>query len=146
MLNQAYNILLERNLRITSQRKDILQILYYSIGHHLEVESIYKMLASKGNKRIGLATVYRTMETFEEIGLVSRLAMEKSPAQYELVMHDTIMHHHLICLKCGQVQEIDDKITEELKGLVLKEKGFIVTSRPMKVYGYCEKCREELNS
>lgn len=130
-------------MRITPQRKDILQILYNSTEHHLEIESIYKLLAVKGNKRIGLATVYRTMELFEKIGLVSRLSMERSPAQYELIAYDTSRHHHLICLKCGQVQEIDDKITEEFRNLILKEKGFEAANKPMKIYGYCNRCREQ---
>ncbi|KUO72113.1 MAG: Fur family transcriptional regulator [Clostridia bacterium BRH_c25] len=144
MLDQAYYVLKECNLRITPQRKAILQILNNSRGHHLEIDSIYELLAVKGDKRIGLATVYRTMELFEKIGLVSRLSMEKSPARYELIIHDKSRHHHLICLKCGQVQEIDDRITEEFKNRIMEEKEFEVADKPMKIYGYCNKCREEL--
>lgn len=143
MLDHAYNILIERNLRITTQRKEILQILYDSMGHHLNIENIYRLLTVKRNNKIGIATVYRNMELFEEIGLVSRLYMGKAPAQYELAINDTSRHHHLICLKCGQVQEVNDKITEEFKKLILKEKGFEVINRPMKVYGYCNRCRAE---
>lgn len=145
MINQAYDLLKESNLRITPQRKAILQILNNSTGHHLAAESIYDLLAVEGNKRIGLATVYRTMELFEKIGLVSRLSMEKSPAQYELIIYDTPRHHHLICLKCGQLQEIDDRITEEFKDRIMQEKEFEVTNKPMKIYGYCNRCRKELN-
>lgn len=144
MINQAYDLLRESNLRITPQRKDILQILYNSMGHHLNIESIYALLAVKGNKRIGLATVYRTMELFEKIGLVSRMSMERSPAQYELTIYDISRHHHLICLKCGRVEEIDDTITKEFKARIIEEKGFEVTEKPMKIYGYCSQCREEI--
>jgi len=143
LLNQAYRLLKDCNLRITPQRKAILQILDDFGGHHLEIESIYEFLVTKGNRRIGLATVYRTMELFEKIGLVSRLSMEKSPAQYELVIYDKPKHHHLVCLKCGQVQEIDDRITEEFKNRIIKEKKFEVADKPMKIYGYCDRCREE---
>jgi len=144
LINQAYDLLRENNLKITFQRKAILQILNNFRGHHLEVERIYKLLAEKGCKKIGLATVYRTMELFEKIGLVSRLSMEKSSAQYELIIYDIPRHHHLICLRCGLVQEIDDRITEEFKNRIMQEKEFKVADKPMKIYGYCNKCKEKL--
>jgi Fur family ferric uptake transcriptional regulator len=139
-------LLREHNLRITPQRKAILQILNDCRGHHLETENIYELLAVRGDKpqRVGLATVYRTMELFEKIGLVSKLSMENSPARYELIIHDDLRHHHLICLKCGQVQEIDDSFTEDFKVLVLNNKEFQVADKPMKIYGYCSRCRKQL--
>lgn len=143
MLNQAYDLLKEYNLKLTPQRKAILQILYNCKGHHLETENIYELLVAKEgqNRKIGLATVYRTMELFEKIGLVSRLSMEDSPARYELIAHNQSGHHHLICLKCGQIQEIDDKNTQEFKNYILKDKNFEAADKPMKIYGYCSRCR-----
>ncbi|MEN3006038.1 Fur family transcriptional regulator [Dehalobacterium formicoaceticum] len=142
MLNQAYHLLKECNLRITPQRKAILEILYNYRGNHLEVENIYELLTVKdNNKRIGLATVYRTMELFEKIGIVSRLSMENSSARYELIMYDKLMHHHLICLKCGQLVELDDRIAEEFKNRILEDKGFEVADKSMKIYGYCSSCK-----
>lgn len=142
MFNQAYELLKDNNLRITPQRKAILQILFDCRGHHLETEYIYKLLKTKENRHItiGLATVYRTMELFNKIGLVSRLSMDNLPARYELKAYDETMHHHLICLKCGQVQEIGDNFTEDLKNQVLKDKGFRIADKAMKIYGYCIKC------
>jgi len=142
LLNQAYYLLKESNLRITSQRKAILEILYNCRGHHLEAENIYELLTAKdNNKKIGLATVYRTLELFEKIGIVSRLSMENSSARYELVMYDKLMHHHLICLKCGKLEELDDRIAEEFKNRILEDKGFEVADKSMKIYGYCSSCK-----
>ena len=143
MVNNLTDILKEYNLRITSQRKAILQVLYDCRGHHLEIEHIYRRLTKNGNttQKIGLATVYRTMELFEKIGLVSRLTMDNLPSQYELNIDENSSHHHLICLNCGQVQEIDDVLTEDLKGRILKDKEFQVDDKSMKIYGYCSKCR-----
>jgi Fur family ferric uptake transcriptional regulator len=142
LLNQAYHLLKESNLRITPQRKAILEILYNCRGHHLEAENISELLTAKdNNKRIGLATVYRTMELFEKIGIVSRLSMENSSARYELIMYDKLMHHHLICLKCGQLVELDDRIAEEFKERILEDKGFEVADKSMKIYGYCSSCK-----
>lgn len=142
MLNQAYHLLKESNLRITPQRKAILEILYNCRGHHLEAENIYELhTAKENNKKIGLATVYRTLELFEKIGIVSRLSMENSSARYELVMYDKLMHHHLICLKCGQLEGLDDRIAEEFKNRILEDKGFEVADKSMKIYGYCSSCK-----
>jgi len=143
-MDKMYIFLREHNLRITPQRKAILQILYDCRGHHLETENIYELLAVRERKsqKVGLATVYRTLELFEKIGLVSRLSMENSPARYELVIHDRIRHHHLICLKCGQVQEIEDETVEDLKMKIQKDKEFQVADKPMKIYGYCKRCKK----
>jgi len=142
LLNQVYHLLKECNLRSTPQRKAILEILYNYKGHHLKAENIYGLLRTKdNNKRLGLATVYRTMELFEKIGIVSRLSMENSSARYELVMYDELMHHHLICLKCGQLEELDDRITEEFKKRILEDKGFEVADKSMKIFGYCSSCK-----
>lgn len=148
MIDQLNDLLRKHNLKITPQRKDIFQILHDCRGHHLEIENIYELLAVRGGKvkKTGLATVYRTMELFEKIGLVSRLSMENSPARYELIIYDGLRHHHLICLKCGQVQEIEDRLTEDLKIQIFKDKEFQVADKPMKIYGYCSKCRKQLKS
>jgi Fur family ferric uptake transcriptional regulator len=143
LLHQAYDLLKKYNFRITPQRKAILQILHNYRGHHLETEDIYELLVEKEekNKKIGLATVYRTMELFEKIGLVSRLPMENSPARYELISYDQSGHHHLICLKCREIQEINDENIQEFKEYILKDKDFKIADKSMKIYGYCSKCR-----
>lgn len=143
MLNQAYYFLKKNNLKITTQRKAILEILYDFRENHLGAENIYELLIAKdNNKKIGLATVYRTMELFERIGIVSRLSMENSAARYELVMYDKLMHHHLICLRCGKLEELDDKIADQFKKQILEDKGFEVADKSIKIYGYCSSCKK----
>ncbi len=146
LLNQLNTLLRKQNLRVTPQREAILKVLYDCRGHHLETENIYELLAARSDKRkkIGLATVYRTMELFEKIGLVSRLSMENLPARYELTLQTKLIHHHLICLKCGGVQEIDDKLSEDFKNQIIGETGFEVRNKSMKIYGYCSRCREQV--
>ncbi len=143
-MEQINAILREHNIRITSQRKAILQVLYECRGHHLEIENIRQLLLRKESnmKKIGLATVYRTLDLFIKTGLVSKLSIEKSPSQYELIVSEKPWHHHLICLKCGHVQEIDDSLIKNLKMDILKEKKFQIAEKPMKIYGYCSKCSD----
>lgn len=141
-MDQLYDILRKHKLRITPQRKAILQVLYLCRGHHLEIENIYELITLNGDEtqKISLTTIYRTMELFKKIGLVSRLSIEKLPARYELIIHKE-KHHHLICLKCGRVQEIEDSLIENLKHRIMKDKGFKVADKSVKIYGYCSRCR-----
>jgi Fur family ferric uptake transcriptional regulator len=143
LLKEAYQLLKEQNVRITTQRKAILGILYDYRGHHLEIEDIHQLLDVKeaGGNRAGLATVYRAMEIFCKVGLVSRLPMENSPARYEFISPKASGHHHLICLLCGRVEEIDDGATDSLRKQVLQDKGFLMAGRPIKIYGYCSSCK-----
>lgn len=143
MLEQAYGLLKKHDLRITPQRKAILQILFNCRGHHLETENIHQLLVFGENEKskAGLATVYRTMEMLERVGLVSRLPMEGSPARYELVLPEELNHHHLICLMCGKVQEVDDSLMEFLRRNIMKEKNFLMVEKTIKIYGYCGNCR-----
>lgn len=63
-----------------------------------------------------------------------------------MIVHDQLRHHHLICLKCGLVQEISDSLAGGFKELIERETGFQVKGKPMKIFGYCSKCKEEAAS
>lgn len=67
MLEESYKLLKEQDIRITPQRKAILEILYDHRGEHLEIEDIHRMLVAGGGdtSRTGLATVYRAIELFQ---------------------------------------------------------------------------------
>ena len=144
MLKESYNLLKEQDIRITPQRKAILRILHDHRGQHLEIEDIHRALAveNKGAARPGLATVYRAIELFQRIGLVHKLSMESSPTRYEFIGPGVPGHHHLICLECGNVEEIDDRLMSGLKKQMEKAKGFTVSGRPVKIYGYCSECKK----
>jgi|CZCB01.1.fsa_nt_gi Fur family ferric uptake transcriptional regulator len=144
LLEESYKLLKEREIRITPQRKAILEILYDHRGEHLEIEDIHRMLsAGRGDtSRTGLATVYRAIELFQRVGLVYRLPMDNSPGRYEFIGPRAPDHHHLICLECGRVEEIDDRLVDGFKKRIMKAKGFTVSERPIKVYGYCRYCKK----
>ena len=105
------------------------------MGDRISVRGIAKDLS------VSEGTAYRAIKDAENIGLVSRLSMENLPARYELVIHEKLRHHHLICLQCDQLQEIEERLTDDLKMQILKEKQFQVADQPMKIYGYCSKCQ-----
>ena len=126
-------------LKITLPRMKILQILENTKEHHLTAEDVYKILLDSGED-IGLATVYRVLTQFEEAGLVNRHHFEEGRSVFEL---DLGAHHdHLVCVKCGRVQEFVDTIIEERQKQVAKEAGFEITDHSLNIYGICAKCQK----
>src|SRR5690348_15249619 len=92
-------------LKVTLPRRKILQILEKSAEHHLSAEDIYNISLESGED-VGLATVYRVLAQFEEAGLVVRHHFEGGMSVFEL---DSGIHHdHLVCVKCGRVEEFVD--------------------------------------
>src|SRR5208282_1572567 len=94
-------------LKITLPRRKILEILEKAREHHLSAEDIYRTLLDSGEE-IGLATVYRVLTQFEEAGLVIKHYFEGGLSLFEL---DHGVHHdHLVCVKCGHVEEFVDAV------------------------------------
>lgn len=126
-------------LKITLPRMKILQLLENSKAHHLSAEDIYRLLLDVGED-IGLATVYRVLTQFEEAGLVVRHNFaEGGHAIFEL---DHGNHHdHLVCVKCGRVEEFVDSVIEERQRVVAKNAGYEITDHSLNIYGICGPCQ-----
>src|SRR5579872_488623 len=111
-------------LKITLPRVKILQILENASSHHLSAEDVYRILLETGED-IGLATVYRVLTQFEEAGLVVRHNFAEGHSVFEL---DHGAHHdHLVCVKCGQVEEFFDSVIEERQQYVASQAGYTIT-------------------
>ena len=135
--------------RMTVPRQAILDTLSKS-SKHLSAEDIY-LEVHKSHPRIGLTTVYRTLELLVDSGLVLKFDFGDGRARYELsedpkgVRH----HHHLICTRCGRVIDYTDFIDDEMELLNQTEKGlsekygFKITNHLMQFYGICSECRGE---
>jgi Fur family transcriptional regulator, ferric uptake regulator len=124
-------------LKVTLPRLKILQILDNAKGHHLSAEEIYQILVNSGQE-IGLATVYRVLTQFEQAGLVIRHHFEGGLSVFEL---DQGEHHdHLVCMRCGRVQEFIDQIIEERQKAIAKKQQFTITDHNLTIYGICAEC------
>jgi Fur family transcriptional regulator, ferric uptake regulator len=125
-------------LKITLPRVKILQILESSPDHHLSAEDVYKILIESGDD-VGLATVYRVLTQFEEAKLVVRHNFSEGHSVFEL---DHGAHHdHLVCVKCGRVDEFLDDVIEERQRQVAKKAGFAITDHNLNIYGICRDCQ-----
>lgn len=126
-------------LKITLPRLKVLQILEQSPKHHLSAEDVYKALLDMGEE-VGLATVYRVLTQFESSGLVTRHNFEDGYSVFELCQGDH--HDHLICIRCGSVEEFIDEIIEQRQQMIAHHSNFIMTNHSLTIYGICPHCQE----
>lgn len=128
----------QAGLKITVPRLKILQILERSASHHLSAEDVYKALSDSGED-VGLATVYRVLTQFEEAGLINRHHFEGEYSVFELSQGEH--HDHVVCVKCGRVEEFLDEIIEERIHRIAENAGFELTDHSLNLYGLCPECR-----
>jgi len=126
-------------LKVTLPRVKILEMLENSATRHLTAEDVYKQLLEAGEE-IGLATVYRVLTQFESAGLVKRHHFEGGHSIFE--MHHGEHHDHILCVKCGRVDEFMDEVIEERQRDIAKKAGFDMTDHSLYIYGICKDCRE----
>ena len=125
-------------LKVTLPRVKILQILEKAESHHLSAEDVHRVLL-ESDEDIGLATVYRVLTQFEEAGLVVRHNFAEGHSVFEL---DYGTHHdHLVCVKCGAVQEFIDDVIEKRQEYVASQAGYLITDHSLNIYGICKNCQ-----
>lgn len=146
--NEEYNLIKEqmksKGYKLTPQRRAVLDVIIENEEKHLSTEEIYDIV--KVNcPEIGLATVYRTIQLLEKIGIVSKLNFDDGCNRYELInSNETHHHHHLICTLCNSVEEVEDVLLESLEDQVENKYNFKIINHEVKFYGICKKCSKKL--
>jgi Fur family ferric uptake transcriptional regulator len=125
-------------LKVTLPRVKILRLLESEDSRHLSVDDIYQRLAGSGEE-VGLATVYRVLTQFEAAGLVIKHNFEGSQAVYEL--NQGGHHDHIVCIRCGRVDEFVDARIEALQETIAAEAGYEITDHELIIHGICARCR-----
>jgi len=126
-------------LKVTLPRMKILDILEHTSSRHQSAEDVYKALLDTGED-IGLATVYRVLTQFEAAGLVKRHHFEGGHSVFEL--NEGSHHDHIVCVKCGQVDEFIDDLIEKRQKAIAADLGYDLTDHCLYMYGICKKCQE----
>ena len=124
----------EAGLKVTLPRMKILEMLEGSSTRHLSAEDIYRMLMEQGED-IGLATVYRVLTQFEAAGLVMRHHFEGGHAVFE--MQQPAHHDHIVCMRCGKVDEFVDEMIEKRQRQKAEELGYKLIEHSLIMYGQC---------
>ncbi|MDC0040109.1 transcriptional repressor [Paracoccaceae bacterium] len=116
---------------MTDQRRTIATILD-SVIDHPDVEELYERI-NKVDKSISLATVYRTVKLFEELGILEKLEFGDGRARYEDA--DREHHDHLINVQNGEVIEFVNSDIEKLQEKIAQELGFKLLGHKLELYG-----------
>lgn len=131
----------EKGYKLTPQRRATLDTIIENKGKHLSTEEIYDLVKDKCPE-IGLATVYRTLQLLDELELISKINLDDGCSRYELnTQEDDHQHHHLICVKCGDIIEVEVDLMEALEEEIEKNYDFNIMDHKVKFFGHCSKCQ-----
>jgi len=124
--------------KITGPRQAILKIL----RAHPHPLTRRKIFAALPEGLCDLATVYRVLHLFEEMGLVKRFDFGDGTARFELVGEgDGGHHHHLVCTRCSEVVELEECFPAEIEQRIAAENGFKAVSHKLEFFGICPACQ-----
>jgi Fur family ferric uptake transcriptional regulator len=127
----------KRGLRSTEQRKVIVETFFLA-PHHISIEELLSEVKKK-DRRVGYATVYRTLKLLTECGVAYERKFGDGLTRYELA--DSSSHHdHLICVDCGRIIEFEEPQIEELQERIAARHGFTVKTHKHEMYGTCAEC------
>src|SRR5277367_87386 len=135
----------DRNIRLTRQRRVILQVMD-TAEQHLDVDQILAR-AQKIDPEVHLVTVYRTIDLLKRQGLIDELdLLHLRGDRHYYETHGPRDHIHVACLRCGKVREFESRLYEQLKEQIARDCDIQVTVSRTEVGGYCEECLQKKGS
>ena len=137
-MKETAQILREKGLKVTPQRIAVYNMLL-GTTEHPNAETIYKALEPT-NPTMSLATVYKTLDFFKQLGLVQELNVGEGSSRYDAQVK---CHPHTVCIECGTVSDLYmDELTDIHKKLAV-ELDFEVQCEQLILYGRCAECRKK---
>jgi Fur family ferric uptake transcriptional regulator len=121
----------------TEPRRQVLEV-FLENDKPLTPVAIHKKLS---DRRINLASVYRAIELFCRLGLLTEVDHVAEGKRFELSDDYRGHHHHLICSGCGKTEDFEDCEMEELEKLIRRRFHFKVTRHDLRFMGLCERCQ-----
>ncbi len=126
-------------LRITPQRKFLIGFMLKNHGP-FSAEDLYAILSKRKDVKSDLVTIYRSLDAFVQLGIVSKCDFDDGVSRFEIA-HEGHHHHHLICKVCRVVRQIQNcSIDQEL--ILPKKHGFTDITHKLEFFGICLKCQE----
>ena len=130
MTSRLEQLCLEKNLRMTEQRRVIARVLS-DADDHPDVEMVYRR-AVEIDPKISIATVYRTMRLFEDASIVQKHDFGDGRARYEEKSEGH--HDHLINMRTGEVIEFHDEELEALQEKIAQRLGYKLVDHRMELF------------
>lgn len=126
----------EHGERLTPQRLLILETLC-ALDGHVTADALFDA-AQPRHPDLNISTIYRTLELLRDRGLVAETDLGDGRRHFTLLSEPR--HHHLICLACNAVQQIDDSHLAGLRDALRERHGFEARIDHMAIFGYCREC------
>ena len=130
-MNKIEEKCISKGVRLTDQRKIIADVMSSS-NDHPDIDELHKRV-NKIDKKISIATVYRTVKLFEESGIVEKHDFKGGKARYEESPDEH--HDHLIDINSGEIIEFVDKEIEILQNKVAEKLGYKLVDHKLELYG-----------
>lgn len=128
----------QHNLPVTAQRLAIAEVLLTS-ERHMSAEEVAQEVTARG-RAAGTATVYRTIDTLLESGLIVERDFGEGFRRFETA-RDVPNHEHLVCTQCGKVEEFRDERLERMTTIVAESRGFARQRHRLVIHGICRDCQ-----
>ncbi|WP_448072356.1 Fur family transcriptional regulator [Georgenia yuyongxinii] len=124
-------------LRMTRQRSAVSDLLQRTADFR-SAQQLHEMLR-QGGQNVGLATVYRTLQTLADAGEVDVLRMDDGENLYRRCVRQE-HHHHLVCRECGRTVEVAGEPVEIWAARVAREHEFVAVDHTAELFGTCGDC------
>ena len=122
--------------RVTPSRVAVIATVLARSGH-FSVDDILR-----GARNVGRATVFRTMRLLTELDVVCRVLLEDGSLRYRVSRRGH--HHHLVCVSCGSVQDLDECAVDDLVRELAAATDYEIEGHWLEFYGRCASCRSPL--
>ncbi len=131
-----------QSYKLTPQREATVRVLLEHEEDHLSAEDVYLLVKEKAPE-IGLATVYRTLELLSELKVVDKINFGDGVSRYDLRQEGAAhFHHHLVCIECGAVDEIQEDLLGDVEKIVEEHWKFQVKDHRLTFHGICSRCQD----
>lgn len=128
----------QAGVRLTGPRRELAALIARRNGHFTAAD----LLADAGQRKLGIgrATVFRLLELLADQGLVERVDLPDGRHAY--VPCDPSHHHHLVCVSCGGIAEVEDCGIDAVTSEVARRSGFEIQSHRLELFGRCPGCQQ----
>ncbi len=142
LVEEYLKTLKERGFRLTNQRKIIIETLLDNIGSHPNAQELLQKV-QEIDPSVGIATVYRTVEILNQMGLLNLMNLEEGFNRFEIP--GETMHFHTFCKYCGKILHLNNETEkEEMVKKWIEETGFKIIPQTFEISGICSECAEDI--
>lgn len=127
-----------RGTRVTAARRELLGALLDARDHHLSAHDLAAAV-HRALPDVHLSTIYRSLDSLEELGVVDHVHFGHGRAIYHLADEP---HQHLVCEGCGAVVQVPDDVFAELSATLTRAYGFTIRPHHFAVVGRCAACAD----